>query len=186
MSKIANTITMAMLLNNGRKYSVNELVEFLEVTPRMIRIYKDELEKCGIYIDTIRGPYGGYVLNQRVRMPDLNFSTDDIKLLESLKTKSNQREIQLLINKLLSVQCKVDINIDDQELKKYNLVSKAIKEQRKIKILYNSLNKGHNERLIKPYNLFLYNNGWGVTAFCEVAKDLRHFELLRIIEIELI
>ena len=29
----------------------------------------EELEKAGIFIDTIRGPYGGYVLNQYVHIP---------------------------------------------------------------------------------------------------------------------
>ena len=64
MSKISNVILMLQYLSNGRKYSIKELSEKLEVTPRMVRMYKDELEKAGIYIDTIMGPYGGYVLNQ--------------------------------------------------------------------------------------------------------------------------
>lgn len=42
----------------GKKYSILELAGLLEVSPRMIRVYKDEIEKSGIYIDTIRGPYG--------------------------------------------------------------------------------------------------------------------------------
>ena len=56
MSKVSNVITMLELLGSGRKYSINELANKLEVTPRMIRVYKEDLEKCGIYIDTIMGP----------------------------------------------------------------------------------------------------------------------------------
>ena len=62
MSKISNTISMLNLLSTGRKYSIQELATILEVSPRMVRTYKEELEKSGIYIDTIMGPYGGYVL----------------------------------------------------------------------------------------------------------------------------
>lgn len=69
MSKISNVITMLELLSNGRKYSIKELAEHLEVSPRMIRVYKDKLEKAGIYIDTIKGPYGGYILNQNINVP---------------------------------------------------------------------------------------------------------------------
>lgn len=69
MSKISNVLTMLEYLSTGRKYSISELSEKLEVTPRMIRIYKDEIEKAGIYIDTIKGPYGGYVLNQNINVP---------------------------------------------------------------------------------------------------------------------
>ena len=55
MSKISNVITMMELLQSGRKYSIKELSEKLEVSERMIRVYKEELEKAGIYIDTIMG-----------------------------------------------------------------------------------------------------------------------------------
>ena len=69
MSKISNVLTMIEYLSTGKKYSIAELAEKLEVTPRMIRVYKDEIEKAGIYIDTIKGPYGGYVLNQNITVP---------------------------------------------------------------------------------------------------------------------
>lgn len=82
MSKISNVITMLNLLSNGKKYSIDELSKTLEVTPRMIRIYKSELEKAGIYIDTIMGPYGGYVLNQTIRVPERKFKKEDYELLD--------------------------------------------------------------------------------------------------------
>ena len=75
MSKISNVLTMLQLLQSGRKYSVSELSSMLEVSERMIRVYKDDLEKAGIYIDTIMGPYGGYVLNQSIRMPVRKFNS---------------------------------------------------------------------------------------------------------------
>ena len=56
MSKISNVLTMLEYLSSGKKYSIQELSEKLEVSPRMIRVYKDEIEKAGIYIDTIKGP----------------------------------------------------------------------------------------------------------------------------------
>ena len=55
MSKISNVITMLQLLNTGRKYSIKELSERLEVSERMSRVYKDELEKAGMCVDTIMG-----------------------------------------------------------------------------------------------------------------------------------
>ena len=69
MSKISNVLTMLECLSSGKKYSIKELAEKIEISSRMIRMYKDELEKAGIYIDTIKGPYGGYVLNQNIRVP---------------------------------------------------------------------------------------------------------------------
>lgn len=50
MSKISNTFELLELLSTGRKYTTKELSDRLEVKARMIRVYKDELEKTGIYI----------------------------------------------------------------------------------------------------------------------------------------
>lgn len=78
MSKISNVLTMIEYLSSGKKYSIAELSEKLEVTPRMIRVYKDEIEKAGIYIDTLKGPYGGYVLNQNINVPKRFITPNEI------------------------------------------------------------------------------------------------------------
>lgn len=80
MSKISNVLTMIEYLSTGRKYSIAELAEKLEVTPRMIRVYKEEIEKAGIYIDTIKGPYGGYVLNQNINVPKRFITPNEINI----------------------------------------------------------------------------------------------------------
>ena len=93
MSKISNVLTMIEYLSTGRKYSIAELSEKLEVTPRMIRVYKDEIEKAGIYIDTIKGPYGGYVLNQNINVPKRFITPNEI----NIKNK-NLLSIKFFIN----------------------------------------------------------------------------------------
>ena len=77
MSKLSNLLLMMEYLQSGRKYSVKELATKLEVSERQIRSYKDDLEQAGIYVDTIMGPYGGYVLNQSIRMPVRKFKKKD-------------------------------------------------------------------------------------------------------------
>lgn len=80
MSKISNVLTMIEYLSTGKKYSIKELSERLEVSPRMIRVYKDEIEKAGIYIDTIKGPYGGYVLNQNINVPKRFINPSEVNI----------------------------------------------------------------------------------------------------------
>ena len=92
MSKISNVILMLQYLENGRKYNIKELAEKLEVSERMVRVYKEELEKAGIYIDTIMGPYGGYVLNQSIRIPTRKFSIDDYNFLHNLNVNTSYKE----------------------------------------------------------------------------------------------
>ena len=169
MSKISNVLTMLQLLQSGRKYSINELSNELEVSERMVRLYKEELEKSGIYIDTIMGPYGGYVLNQSVRMPVRKFKMKDAKLLDRYianeKDKDKKNELIFLQDKIKGVyigskQEEKELNLKDETSKKYNLLTRAIREKRKVKILYYSYGKGENERIINPKEMFLFQEGW--------------------------
>lgn len=193
MSKLSNIITMMELLNQGRKYSVEELANLLEVTPRMIRFYKEELEKAGIYIDTIRGPYGGYVLNQSIRVPSRKFKNSDYLLLEKtisqLENSNLKTELEVLKDKVRGVyqgSMQEKLEISNEEKDKYNILSRSIKEKKKVEILYYSYEKGENKRIIHPIDLYLYQNGWHVSAFCELRNDMRHFELKRIRNIKLL
>ncbi len=195
MSKVSNVITMLELLQSGRKYSINELSNKLEVSKRMIRVYKEDLEKAGIYIDTIMGPYGGYVLKQNVRIPVRKFKMKDALILDKYIKEEKDEEIKeqliLLQDKIKgvyvgSMQEDKELNLKDEIGKKYNLLTRAIKEKRKVKILYYSYGKGENERIIDPAEMFLFQDGWYCAAFCEVKKDIRHFELKRIIKYELL
>lgn len=65
MSKLSNELTMIKLLQN-RKYSIQELSELLEVTPRMIRIYKSDIEMSGFIVNTYMGPNGGYKIDNTI------------------------------------------------------------------------------------------------------------------------
>lgn len=195
MGKISNVITMMQLLNTGRKYSVDELASKLEVSNRMVRVYKDELEKAGIYVDTLRGPYGGYVLNRSIRIPNRKFNLEDVKLLMKIEQQTNDNELKdelkVLLDKVRGIyqgskEEKRELDLEKETLTKYNLFNKAIKQKRKVKILYYSYNTGENERIIHPYDMFLYNNGWGVASYCETKKDIRHFELNRTRKYELL
>ncbi len=103
MSKISNVISMLQILSTGRKHSINELANTLEVTPRMIRVYKEELEKAGIFIDTIRGPYGGYVLNQKIYIPHKEETKDKLYMSDLYK------KIYNVICKALEEKRKVEI-----------------------------------------------------------------------------
>ena len=190
MSKISNVILMLQYLENGRKYNIKELADKLEVSERMIRVYKEELEKAGIYIDTLMGPYGGYVLNQKVRIPTRKFSKSDYEFLKNLNVDEQDKEkLQIIADKVHGVyfnSSNEKIELKDDIKNSYNILTRAIKEKRKVKINYYSFSNGNQDRTIRPYDMFLYDTGWGCAAFCELRNDLRHFELKRINKIELL
>ena len=117
MSKLSNTLTMLEYLSSGRKYTIKELSDKLEVSERMIRIYKDDLEKAGIYIDTIMGPYGGYVLNQNVSVPK--------RFIIPKEIDNEDKEIFNIINKCIKEKRKCYIEYyskDRKEISKRTII----------------------------------------------------------------
>lgn len=179
---------MIELLNTGKKYSVNELSSILEVTPRMIRTYKEDLEKCGFYIDTIYGPFGGYILNRRVKLPNRKFKSDDYEFLINLDVKPEDKErLENIADKIrgLSIESD-DALLTDEDRMLYNSLTRAIKEGKKVSISYLSYTKGNTKRIIHPYDMFYTSNGWAVSAYCELRSDLRLFELKRIEELTIL
>lgn len=191
MSKLSNTLLLLSYLQNGKKYSIQELADKLEVSPRMVRIYKDDLEKAGILIESIYGPYGGYILRKNNMSITSAFNEYDLKMLAHIKTLAKDDRIETYMKTLLD-RIKIIVHSNDDKIvtediqKTYNCLSKAIKEKRKVKIIYDSLNKGLNERIIHPLELFYIKDGFGVAAFCEKRMDLRHFELKRIKKVKIL
>lgn len=139
MSKLSNVLLMLQYLENGKKYSVKELASKLEVSERMVRIYKEELEQAGIYIDTIKGPYGGYVLNQSIRIPARKFKKEDYEFMKSLKVSDEEKEkLDLLADKVRGVYFNSkneNVELKDSLKQYYNVLNKAMKERRKVKIV---------------------------------------------------
>lgn len=64
MSKISNMLNMLQILKDNQVHSIASLSQELEVSERMIREYKQELEQAGIYLKSYTGKYGGYQLYQ--------------------------------------------------------------------------------------------------------------------------
>ena len=195
MSKLSNTLLMLQLLQNGRKYSAKELAEKIEVSERMIRKYKDELECSGIFIDTIKGPYGGYVLNKDYNVPYLNFNYDDINIINKACFLINDSIVE---DKLNNIKSKIALNINNkennkkiiisnsQELNIFNKINNAYKNNLKLKINYYNLKHGNSVRTIYPLGLYLFQNEWWVSAYWEEKDDMRQFHLKRIADCEIL
>lgn len=64
MSKVANMLNMLQILKDKKIHSIYDLAVRLEVSERMIRQYKSELEQAGIYLKSITGKYGGYQFDE--------------------------------------------------------------------------------------------------------------------------
>lgn len=95
MSKIANMLNMLQILKDGKLHNIQELAQKLEVSERMIRQYKLELEQAGIYINSTTGKYGGYQIEK-----ENNF----LKIEDTLK-----EEMYIIIKKAIKNRNKIEI-----------------------------------------------------------------------------
>ena len=179
MGKLGNTLAMLKILETGRKYTVSELASKIEVSPRMIKTYKAELEKAGIYIDTINGIYGGYVYNQKNNY-EVSFNIKDVSCLEKIipLLDSNEKDdVEHLLEKIKTIVIYSDNSfVEDIDLdsinEKYNIVSKSIKNNEKLNIEYKNKNK-----TIIPHNISFYKDWIYLTGYSESDKDLRTYNL---------
>lgn len=192
MGKFSKMLYMVDLLNTGNKYSIKELSEKIGVSERMVRYYKEELENNGIFIESFKGPNGGYFMIDKVKNY-VSLNKYDIQLLEYAgKILENDNldfynKYQDLISKVKEMNDiakeKSSFNADIKMNELNNIVKiieNSIKNEDTINILYLNMDGTINNRKIYPLYIFEYKNNKYVTAYCELRKDIRHFELERI------
>lgn len=197
MSKIANMLNMVQILKDGKIHSLQSLAKELEVSVRMIRQYKVELEQTGIYIGSNTGKYGGYKLEQELNQIDIGLTQREINILEDRTLKLDNKEEKEILLKIKEAYNKNKQKQDVKKLKNiqeqgeelteiYQAVRKAINEKRKMKITFYSVNSGITKRIIHPAELFEYLDDWYIAAFCELRNEIRLFKLEDIKEYKLL
>lgn len=196
MGKIANMLYMIDLLNTGNIYTLKELSAKIGVTERMIRYYKDEICNNGIAIESFKGPNGGYFMIDEIKNYT-SINKYDIQLLDNVehflfdknfKYIDKYKEFLDKAKKMYSIyeeKSKYIANVDitsSEMIEK--IIKSAISKNEKVEIVYNDVDGSQHRRIIHPLYLFKYKENYYVTAFCELRKDIRHFEIKRIVNIK--
>lgn len=102
MSKISNMIKMVQILKDGKIHSIQNLAKTLEVSERMVRQYKLELEQAGIYIDSITGKYGGYQIEKENDFLKLENIVKEEMYIIMKKAIKNRNKIELTYHSIHS------------------------------------------------------------------------------------
>lgn len=160
MSHIARELKMLFYLNSHRdRYvKIDELVDLLEVTPRQVRRYREDLEQNGFGIDSRTGEDGGYKL--KTRFSKSIMIPDNIMLALNLASKNNTslfKELNQLpvVPKMKEVVSNSN-SITDEQLEKGTLIVNAINNSKMISFIYEN-SEGRFNLCVKPYK-FLYTN----------------------------
>lgn len=196
MGKIANMLYMIDLLNTGNIYTLKELSAKIGVTERMIRYYKDEICNNGIAIESFKGPNGGYFMIDEIKNYT-SINKYDIQLLDNVehflfdknfKYVDKYEEFLDKAKKMYSIYEEKSKYIANVDITSSEMIEKIIKsatsKNEKVEIVYNDVDGSQHRRIIHPLYLFKYKENYYVTAFCELRKDIRHFEIKRIVNIK--
>ncbi len=191
MSKVANMLNMVKILEDGKIHTIQDLADELEVSTRMIRIYKQELEQAGIYIQGKQGINGGYILDNMKSTIDIGLTGEEIYQLKNMK--KNELD-EAIINKIIKAYITNEHRKDNTKSKQlmpefteiYKDFRLAINNRNKIFIEFKSVNSGKTKRIIHPTELFTYLNNWYVAAFCELRNEIRLFKLNDIISYKIL
>ncbi|MBB1553419.1 MAG: WYL domain-containing protein [Clostridiales bacterium] len=199
MSKVANMLKMIKILKDEKIHNMKDIAEKIEISPRMVKQYKNELEQAGIYIESKRGINGGYSLNKELNNIDIGLTYQELIKLKEIEQYFNEnQDFKKIIGKIIESYEK---NINEADLKKINRIQelgkinlkdtylslrKAINRKNKVKIKYYSNDFGSNDRVIHPAEMFYYLEEWYVAAFCEKRNAIRLFKLNDIQEYEIL
>lgn len=163
----------------------------LEVSTRMIRIYKQELEQAGIYIQGKQGVNGGYILDNMKNTIDIGLTGEEIYQLKNMKKNElDEAIIDKIIKSYMTNEHRKDNTKSEQLMPEFTEIYKdfrlAINSRNKIFIEFKSINSGITKRTIHPAELFTYLNNWYVAAFCELRNEIRLFKLNDIISYKIL
>lgn len=95
MSKIANMLNMVQILKDENVHSIQSLAQKLEVSERMVRQYKQELEQAGIYINSITGKYGGYQIDKENNFLKLENIVKEEMYIIMKKAIKNRNKVEI-------------------------------------------------------------------------------------------
>ena len=192
-------LKMIKILKDEKIHNMKDIAEKIEISPRMVKQYKNELEQAGIYIESKRGINGGYSLNKELNNIDRGLKYQELIKLKEIEQYFNEnQDFKKIIGKIIESYEK---NINEADLKKINRIQelgkinlkdtylslrKAINRKNKVKIKYYSNDFGSNDRVIHPAEMFYYLEEWYVAAFCEKRNAIRLFKLNDIQEYEIL
>ena len=88
-------LNMLQILKDKNIHSISSLAERLEVSERMIRQYKLELEQAGIYLKSYTGKFGGYQLNENSNFLKIENKVKEKMYLIMKKAIANKNKVKI-------------------------------------------------------------------------------------------
>lgn len=191
MSKLSNMLKMLFILNKRDLVKISELSNTLEVSPKQIRRYRDELDMSGIYIESLTGKYGGYrLLDRNLHIPLIDHITEqEEKIIDLISRKDylDIKDMYTAISSFFSNDSMNSVSLYNQSPKLfYSLIQvhEGIKSNRVTELTY-LYNDKPLEFKFSPYFTFQKYGVWYVLGKSGYNNKIVQLRIERIEEIQL-
>ena len=163
MSKVANMLNMVKILEDGKIHTIQDLADELEVSTRMIRIYKQELEQAGIYIKGKQGINGGYILDNMKNTIDIGLTGEEIYQLKNMKKNElDEAIIDKIIKAYMTNEHRKDSTKSEQLMPEFTEIYKILCKHKILYVWLIVYNK--REKFFSNFSLNL-NLNYSASAF---------------------
>ena len=204
MRRADRLFQLIQLLRRKRLTTARKLAESLEVSERTV--YRDvrDLMLSGVPIEGEAGV--GYSLARGYDLPPLMFSAEELEALllgaRMVKSWGDQGLAQSVehaiarIEAVLPERLKPPHRMPTLFVPEYGVppavsqllapLREAIRDNRRIGMVYCDAQKVASSRVIRPVGLFFWGAMWSVAGWCELRQSFRNFRLDRISSLELL
>jgi len=191
MRRADRLFEILQLLRGGRLRTARELAALLEVSTRTVWRDVAALQAQGVPIDGERGV--GYVLRDDFFLPPLALNREEAEALMwgtnlvvafgDFGLAQAARELQIKIAAVSSGRQALaphgltamasDTAVAAQPF--LMTVRNAIRDRRKLAVIYCDLEGRETHRVVRPLNLEFWGQVWTLTTWCEAREDFRVF-----------
>lgn len=204
----ARLLTLLEVLQARPSASGAQLAEALDVTERTLRRYVNRLIDLGIPIESERGPYGGYRLRPRHRLPPLMLTPDEAvavtlglflggrlgiaaavpaasgalaKLLRVLPDALRERVAALQEGLAVVTPATRSEPVDATVLSE---LGAAAGRRRRVHFTHRSPRGTTTQREVDPYGVVFHGRRWYVVGYDHLRDDIRTFRVDRLAGVE--
>jgi predicted DNA-binding transcriptional regulator YafY len=203
-SPAARLLALLELLQARPSATATELAAALGVTDRTVRRYVQRLVDLGLPVDSERGPYGGYRLRPRYRLPPLLLTPDEavavtlgllvarplgvgtavpaaasaLAKLQRVLPDGVRERVRALGDSLgfvLPAHANPEVNAEV-----LSDLGAAAGAHRRVRITHRAPGGGETTRNVDPYGVVFHGGKWYLVGYDHLRVDLRTFRVDRI------
>jgi predicted DNA-binding transcriptional regulator YafY len=195
-------LALLNLLQSRGAASGADLARELQINPRTLRRYINQLEALGVPIAAERGRHGQYKLVPGYRLPPVMFSNaeavavalgliladklgvaTDRVAVDAAQSKFNRVLPAALRRQSQAIQKAISIDLRNPSAVHHghiSLLSEATLDMRTVALRYRSRTSEVTTRRFDPYGLCYRGGSWYLAGFCQLRQGLRTLRLDRI------